>query len=82
MNVLEKRGLIRRVRNEQDRRLINVFRTQEGWALRDEVLHFAAEVNGIATAPLSSWEAEALRSLLVRVTGALEAEEQARAGWG
>ena len=82
MNILEKRGLIRRVRNEQDRRLVNVFLTDEGWSLRDEVIHFAAEVNGIAAAHLSSWEVDALRSLLVRVTGALEAEEQARAGQG
>lgn len=75
MDNLERRGLIRRVRNERDRRLINIFLTDAGRELRGDVIHYAVEVNKIATQDLSDWEIQALHSLLTRVNDALEQQE-------
>lgn len=78
MHNLEERGLIRRVRNEKDRRLTNIYLTEEGRALRQELIHYATEVNQLATAGICDWEVEALRSLLTRVNAALEADIEAQ----
>lgn len=72
MDNLEKRGLIRRVRNETDRRLTNIFLTDAGRALQGDIIHVAGEVNSIATNAVSPWEVEALRDMLTRLNAALE----------
>ena len=74
MDNLERRGLIRRVRNNRDRRQINIFLTDAGRSLRNDVIHYAMDVNKIATQGLKDWEIQALHSLLARVNGALEQE--------
>ncbi|MCJ2187622.1 MarR family winged helix-turn-helix transcriptional regulator [Novosphingobium beihaiensis] len=72
MDNLERRGLIQRVRNERDRRLTNIFLTEKGRDLRGELVHYAGDVNGIATSGLDDWETQALHSLLTKVNAALE----------
>lgn len=72
MDNLERKGLVRRVRNGKDRRMVNIFLTDKGRRLRAEIIHYVSEVNSIATAGLSDWELQALHSILARVTTALE----------
>lgn len=72
MDNLERRGLIQRVRNEEDRRAINIFLTDKGRRLRDEMIHYAVEVNAIGTSGLADEEIVQLHALLTRVTVALE----------
>lgn len=71
---LEKRGLIRRVRNTEDRRLTNIFLTDAGWDLRKNIVHYAVDVNQVATESLTEAEINTVSALLTRINVALEAE--------
>lgn len=73
LNNMERVGVIRRVRNAEDRRKMNVFLTARGRALRDELLPLAGEVNTVALRGLSKQEANQLLTLLRRVRMQLEA---------
>ena len=46
---MERDGLVRRVRNEHDRRQINIFLTEKGHALRDQLIPCALVGNAVAT---------------------------------
>jgi DNA-binding MarR family transcriptional regulator len=61
---MERDGLVRRVRDESDRRRINVFLTERGQQLRDELVPYAQEVNGLATHGLSEQDKAKINSLL------------------
>jgi len=50
---MERDGLIYRKRNDRDRRVFNVFLTDHGRSLRDELVPYANEVNALATHGLS-----------------------------
>ena len=64
---MERSGLIRRSRNETDRRKVHVFLTAKGKALKAELLPLAKDVNEIATRDFSADEVKQLRTLLERV---------------
>lgn len=61
---MERDGLVRRVRNQQDRRQINVFVTEHAAQLRDELIPCAQEVNALATHGLSEQDKTKINSLL------------------
>jgi MarR family transcriptional regulator, organic hydroperoxide resistance regulator len=66
INSMERKGFVRRVKNAEDRRKINVFLTQRGIALRAELMPLAKEVVNDAVAGFSTKEQAAfLRQLKV-----------------
>ena len=69
---MERDGLVRRERNPRDRRRINIFLTEKGWAMRDTLVPEAIEGNRSASRRLSGDEQRQLLDLLRRVIGALE----------
>lgn len=64
INAMERKGLVRRERNSQDRRRINIYLTDKGLALKDILLPLGQEVTRAATEGLSSRETETLLDLL------------------
>lgn len=50
MRVLEKNGLVRRERNADDKRTINIFPTEKGRRLKNELLTHAMDINDTAIA--------------------------------
>jgi MarR family transcriptional regulator, organic hydroperoxide resistance regulator len=64
---MESAGLITRIRNETDRRRINVFLTKRGRALREKMLPIAYEVNAKALDGLSASEIQLLLNMLKRM---------------
>jgi len=61
---MERDGLVRRERNPRNRRQVNVFLTERGQSLRDELVPYALEVNGIATLGMSDQDKAKINSLL------------------
>jgi DNA-binding MarR family transcriptional regulator len=72
LNTMQKAALIRRQRNEQDRRKVNIFLTKKGAALKEELLPDAIAVNEAAVAGVSPEEVETLRRVLDRIKSNLE----------
>jgi DNA-binding MarR family transcriptional regulator len=65
IQLLERKGLVRRVRNKTDRRKLHVFLTPAGRKLKDRLLPLAREAVAAATTTLNKSETRALlRSLL------------------
>ncbi len=64
LRMLEKNGLIRRTRNQQDRRTINIFLTENGLEMKRELLLMAMGVNEIATQGLSQHDIEEIKRLM------------------
>ena len=64
LRMLEKNGLIRRTRNQQDRRTINIFLTENGLEMKRELLLMAMGVNEIATRGLSQHDIEEMKRLM------------------
>lgn len=77
MDNLEGRGLIRRHRNLDDRRKVNIHLTPAGTALREVLAPFATEVNAVALTDFTDVERETLQRLLLRVNAALAADRDA-----
>ena len=73
LNGMEKRGYVRRVRNTDDKRKVNIFLTEKGKALRNVLLPHAIDVNirSIAGVPLE--DVEAVRRTLHAMKRNLEA---------
>lgn len=71
---MERKGLVRRIRNRTDRRVVNVFLTERGRALRRELLPLAAEVNEAAVRGVSVNEVAQLRALLAKLRTRLDAD--------
>ncbi|MGH7124553.1 MAG: MarR family winged helix-turn-helix transcriptional regulator [Stellaceae bacterium] len=69
---MERKSLVRRVRNRSDRRVVNVFLTERGRALRRELLPLAAEVNDVALRGLAIGEVAHLRALLAKLQARLD----------
>lgn len=67
LNGMERRSLVKRVRNTRDRRKINIHLTDKGQALRHTLMRCEDEVNGLAVEGLSKSECEALRKALRQV---------------
>lgn len=72
LNNMERRGLVRRLRNRADRRVVNVFLTERGRALEKRLLPLAAEVNRVALRALSSQELRSLYALLTKLRASLD----------
>ena len=64
LRMLEKNGLIRRTRNQQDRRTINIFLTENGLEMKRELLLMAMGINEIATRGLSQHDIEEIKRLM------------------
>ena len=69
---MERDGLVRRVRDESDRRRINVYLTERGNLLRDELVPHAQEVNALATHGLSEQDKAKINSLLTYMIARLD----------
>ena len=67
LNGMERRDLVRRVRNQRDRRKINIHLTEKGQALRNTLMPCEDEVNMLAVDGLSGTEREALQRALQQV---------------
>ena len=77
---LERRGLIAREVDPQDRRARVLHLTGQGRTLRDRVRPRMLEANARVLEPLASWEAEAFLALLVRMVDHHEALARPGAG--
>jgi DNA-binding MarR family transcriptional regulator len=72
---MERAGIVKRVRNEADRRIVNVFLTPHGRALRDELLPRAAAVNAVARRGVTQGEIDTLRAILEKIRANLDDDE-------
>jgi len=77
LNNMERKGFVRRLRNRTDRRVVNVFLTERGRALRRELLPLAADVNDVAVRGLSVDELGRLRALLGKLQAGLDSDPDA-----
>src|SRR5215210_2318602 len=75
---MERDGLVRRERDAQDRRRVNVFLTEEGRRLRDSLVPCAVAANEAATWALTGAELEQAKDLMRRMISALDAAPSAR----
>jgi DNA-binding MarR family transcriptional regulator len=69
---MEKRGLIVRSRNTQDRRKINIHLTNRARMLKDKLLPFIGKITRKATRGMTGGEVDTLRRLLTQVIDNLE----------
>lgn len=69
---MERDGLVRRVRNERDRRQINIFLTEKGRALRDTLIPCALAGNEVATQGFTEAEQCQFSAFLQRMIVSLE----------
>ena len=76
LRLLEKNGLVRRVRNRRDRRTINIFPTPKGRNLKNELLNMAIKINEIATSGFSATEVETLKRLMREMKNNLDQDEE------
>lgn len=61
---MERDGLVRRQRNPRNRRQVKVYLTERGASLKDELVPYALDVNGVATHGLSDQDKAKINSLL------------------
>jgi DNA-binding MarR family transcriptional regulator len=71
---MERRGLVRRVRNQGDRRVINVYLTPHGQALKETLLPHALAVNALAATGVEASEIQAMRVALAKLRDNLDAD--------
>ncbi len=69
---MERDGLVQRVRNEHDRRQINIFLTEKGRGLRDQLVPCALAGNAVATQSFTEEEQNQLSALFHRMIASLE----------
>jgi MarR family transcriptional regulator, organic hydroperoxide resistance regulator len=65
---MEVEGLVRRIRDTKDRRVVRIFVTKRGRRTYEKLLPHAAEIISAITAGMSPNEADLLRQLLARAT--------------
>lgn len=75
LNSMERSGLVVRVRNQGDKRKVNVFLTKRGRALRERLWDHVPEVNALALKGLTSQEAGTLVRLLARARANLQEQK-------
>ncbi len=78
LGAMERLDLIRRDRNRQDRRKLNIFLTPRGEALEAELIPTAARINDIAGEGVSPADLATCLSVLKRMSDNLTREAQAR----
>lgn len=76
LRLLERNGLIERVRNTKDRRTINIFLTDRGRELKDELLPYALDVSSVAKAGISENEFAEFRRILDKMRANLATEAE------
>ncbi len=64
MRVLEKKGLVRRTRNTEDRRTINIYPTDKSCRLKNQLLAHGIAINAAAVAGISAAELDRVFALL------------------
>jgi MarR family transcriptional regulator, organic hydroperoxide resistance regulator len=79
---MERRGFVKRVRNDADRRKINIHLTAKGRNLQDKLVPIAVEVVASATDGFSDAEVDTLVGLLGRVSANLDARSALADGKG
>ena len=79
LRLLEKNGLVRRVRNRRDRRTINIYPTAKGRNLRNQLLRIAVNINDIATEGFSEEEIQTVKRLMRAMKYNLDRDEAANA---
>lgn len=67
LDKLEKKELIRRCVDTEDRRVLIVFLTQEGLKLRKELIPLASEVLNLAQKDISEKEVKVLETVLKKI---------------
>jgi DNA-binding MarR family transcriptional regulator len=72
LDAMERRKLIVRSRNSDDRRKVNINLTSYGRSLKAQLLPYGASINRKATRGMSAGEIDQLRGLLARVIRNLE----------
>ena len=77
LRLLEKNGLVRRVRNRRDRRTMNIYPTTRGRNLKNELLRMAIHINEIATEAFTRDEIDMLKRLLRTMKSNLDIDEEA-----
>ena len=73
LNGMEKRGYVKRVRNTDDKRKVNIYLTDRGKALRNVLLPHAIDVNIRSVAGVPQEDVEAVRRTLHAMKQNLEA---------
>ncbi len=74
VNRLEERGLVKRVNNVDDGRMINVFLTEKGRQIYDLVMPEVEAINRLGVANLTREEQEQLKTLLRDLRGNIIAD--------
>lgn len=74
LRLLEKNGLIKRVRNQSDRRTINIFLTDRARTLQEKLMPQAMAVNRVATDGFTEAEMNQFRDILLRMKANLANE--------
>lgn len=64
LNGMERRGYVKRVRNAEDKRKVNIYLTEKGRALRNVLLPQAIDVNIRAVAGVPAADVETMRRTL------------------
>jgi len=72
LDAMERRKLIVRRRNSEDRRKVNINLTAHGRSLKAQLLPYGVSINRKATRGMSAGEIDQLRGLLARVIHNLE----------
>jgi MarR family transcriptional regulator, organic hydroperoxide resistance regulator len=67
LKAMEAAGLIKRIRNAEDRRKVKLFLTAAGRRLKDKILPLVGKINRRATRRLSAEDVHQLHTLLARV---------------
>jgi len=75
LRLLEKNGLVRRVRNRKDRRTINISLTPKGRNLKNELLRTAIHINEIATAGFTPKDMANIKRLMTAMKANLDKDE-------
>jgi MarR family transcriptional regulator, organic hydroperoxide resistance regulator len=79
LHAMEKRGLVRRVQNTEDRRKSNIYLTPAAKSLRTPLLPIARGVNRTASVDLTAAEITTLKRILNKIRANLAAARASRA---
>lgn len=72
LNVMERKGLIRRQRDEQDKRVYRIFLNEQGLALKNKLPQLAQKVNREYTAGMTAEEIQETIRQLLRICELIE----------
>ncbi len=80
LDELQGNGLIVRVRDTEDRRLVRLYLTPKGVRLKHSLLSHAVEVQNIALSNITAKEAQQFRDVLRRMKNALNGDQKEQSG--